>query len=139
MKTTIKILLSILFVIASSMTKLQAQDEPNVQDEPRQAINVCLVAIPLMNMYVINYEYLYHERHGLAARIEYVPNLEGADTKGNAWGAVLDYRWHFSPKLNGFFVGPYIRYRYSYGSYCELKVSYCWFMKISFFCNHVGY
>jgi len=106
----IKILTTILIVVAFSLTKLHAQDEP------RQAINLCAVAIPVMNMYVVNYEYLYHERHGLATRIEYVPNLKGADTKGTAWAAVLDYRWHFSPKLNGFFVGPYLRYRYTYGS-----------------------
>jgi len=106
----IKILTTILIVIAFSIPKLQAQDEP------RQAINICAVAIPVMNMYVFNYEYLYHERHGLAARFEYVPNLKGADTKGTGLAAVVDYRWHFSPKLNGFFVGPFARYRYSYGS-----------------------
>jgi hypothetical protein len=110
MKTKITFLTTILITVAFSITKLHAQDDR------RQAINICAVAMPVMNMYVVNYEYLYHERHGMAARIEFVPNLEGADTKGNAWGAVLDYRWHFSPKLNGFFVGPYVRYRYSYGS-----------------------
>lgn len=88
----------------------------NAQDEPRQAINICAIAIPVMNMYVINYEYLYHNRHGLAARIEYAPKLKGADTKGVAWAVVLNYRWHFSPKLENFFVGPYARYRYVYGS-----------------------
>jgi hypothetical protein len=108
MKT--KILTTILIVVVSSITKLHAQDEP------QQAINICAVAIPVMNMYVVNYEYLYHEHHGLATRIEYVPNLIGANTKGTAWAVVLDYRWHFSPKLNGFFVGPYARNRYAYGS-----------------------
>jgi len=88
----------------------------NAQEGPRQAINVCAVAIPLMNMYVVNYEYLYHEHHGLAARIEYAPKLTGADTKGVAWACVINYRWHFSPKLENFFVGPYGRYCYVYGS-----------------------
>jgi len=90
-----KILTTILIVVAFSITKLHAQDEP------RQAINICAVAIPVMNMYVVNYEYLYHERHGLATRIEYVPNLKGADNKGTAWAAVLDYRWHFLLKQVG--------------------------------------
>jgi len=88
----------------------------NAQEEPRQAINICAIAIPVMNLYVVNYEYLYHNRHGLAARIEYAPKLKSADTKGVAWAVVLDYRWHFSPKLKNFFVGPYIRYRYVSGS-----------------------
>jgi len=38
---------------------------------PEHAVNICAVAIPVMNMYVLNYEYLYKERHGLAARLEY--------------------------------------------------------------------
>jgi len=69
-----------------------------------------------MNMYVVNYEYLYHERNGLATRIEYVPNLKGAATEGTPLAAVIGYRWHFSQKLTGFFAGPYVRYRYAYGS-----------------------
>jgi len=88
----------------------------NAQDEPRQAINICAVAIPVMNIYVVNYEYLYHNRHGLAARIGFAPKLEDAGTKGIGWQGVLNYRWHFSPKLKNFFAGPYIRYNYSYGS-----------------------
>ena len=88
----------------------------NAQDGPKQAINVCAVAIPVMNMYVFNYEYLYKKRHGLAARAEYAPKLEGADTKGTAWAVVFDYRWHFSPGLKNFFVGPYARYRYVEGA-----------------------
>ncbi len=88
----------------------------NAQDEPRQAINICAIAIPVMNIYVVNYEYLYQSRHGLAARIGFAPKLEDADTKGVGWQAVLNYRWHFSPKLKNFFVGPYLRYNYVYGS-----------------------
>lgn len=86
------------------------------QDEPRQAINICAIAIPVMNMYVINYEYLYQKRHGLAARIEYAPKLKGANTQGVMLAGVLNYRWHFSPELKNLFVGPYARYRYVYGS-----------------------
>jgi len=88
----------------------------NAQDEPRQAINICAIAIPFMNIYVVNYEYLYHNRHGLAARIGFAPKLEDAGTKGVGWQAVLNYRWHFSPKLKNFFVGPYLRYNFVYGS-----------------------
>ena len=88
----------------------------NAQKEPRQAINICATAIPVMNMYVFNYEYLYRNRHGLAARIGYAPKLEDADTKGVGWEGLINYRWHFSSKLENFFVGPYLRYHYVYGS-----------------------
>ena len=103
----------ILFAVVIIATFLKTS---YAQDEPRQAINICAIAIPLMNLYVVNYEYLYHNRHGLAARIEYAPKLKGADTKGVALAGVLNYRWHFSPKLKNFFIGPYVRYRYVYGS-----------------------
>lgn len=105
--------IKILFTIVIIATFLKTS---YAQDEPRQAINICAIAIPLMNIYVVNYEYLYHNRHGLAARIEYAPKLKDADTKGVAWAGVLNYRWHFSSKLENFFVGPYVRYRYVYGS-----------------------
>jgi len=105
-----KVLFIVLIVSGIFINQLHAQDEP------RQAVNICALAIPLMNMYVVNSEYLYHERHGLAARIEYAPKLRGADTKGVALAGVLNYRWHLSPKLKNFFVGPYARYRYVYGS-----------------------
>lgn len=88
----------------------------NISNEPQQAINICALAIPLLNMYVVNYEYLHHNRHGFAARVEYTPKLKGENTNGVEWACVLNYRWHFSPKLKNFFIGPYIRYRYIYGS-----------------------
>jgi len=115
MKTSVKVTLAIIAFIISSNSRLSAQDDSK-QDGPNQAINVCALAIPLMHMYVVNYEYLYKNRHGLATRIEYVPNMKGADTKGVALAGVLNYRWHLSPKLENFFVGPYARYRYVYGS-----------------------
>jgi hypothetical protein len=86
------------------------------QDEPKQAINICAIAIPVMNMYVLNYEYLYKKRHGLAFRIEFAPKLKGANTNGVMMAGVLNYRWHLSPHLKNFFIGPYARYRYIYGS-----------------------
>lgn len=83
---------------------------------PEQAINICAVAIPVMNMYVLNYEYLYKERHGLAARLEYNPMSGSGIDEAAGIAAVVDYRWHLSPKLESFFLGPYVRYRYVDGS-----------------------
>ena len=104
-----KILL-VLVVMTISLNTIYAQHER------KNAINICAIAIPVLNMYVVNYEYLYNKHHGLAARIEYAPNLKGADTKGDGWSAVLNYRWHFSPRMKNFFVGPYVRYRKVYGN-----------------------
>ena len=112
------VIIAIISIIVSSNSRL------NAQDDQKQAINVCAIAIPVMNMYVVNYEYLYQNRHGLAARLEYAPNMKGADTKGVALAAVLNYRWHFSPKLENFFVGLYARYRYVYGSGTAGKSNY---------------
>lgn len=110
MKISAFLILAIITFVTSPNSSL------NAQDDRKQAINICALAIPWMHMYVLNYEFLYHTHHGLAARIEYVPNMKGADTKGTALAGVLNYRWHFSPKLGGFFVGSYARYRYVYGS-----------------------
>jgi len=84
-------------------------------EQPRQAVNICAVAIPVMNMYVVNYEYLLGYRHGLDVRLEYNPmSSDEIDASGVA--SVLNYRWHFSPALESFFAGPYARYRYIEGS-----------------------
>ena len=110
MKNKVLIVSTFIAIVTYSTTTLKAQESP------RQAINICAIAIPVMNLYVVNYEYLYHDRHGLATRIEYAPKLTGADTKGIALAGVLNYRWHISPKLKNFFFGAYARYRYVYGS-----------------------
>ena len=67
MKTPLKFLCFIAAVVVVSSNPLCAQDEAG-PDARKQAISVCALAIPLMNLYVINYEYLYQDRHGLAAR-----------------------------------------------------------------------
>jgi len=115
MKTLVLLIFAIVALCISPNGELQAQNDRK-EDDRKQAINVCALAIPLMNMYVVNYEFLYQKRHGLAARLGYSPNLKGADTKGVALAGVLNYRWHFSPKLNNFFIGPYARYRHVNGS-----------------------
>ena len=97
-------------VIATFLAPLYS-DSP-----PKQAVNICAVAIPVLNMYVINYEYLYTGRHGLAARLEYNPMSGSGIDDATGIAVVLDYRWHLSPELESFFIGPYVRYRYVDGS-----------------------
>ena len=105
-----KKILFVITIMATAIAPLYADNPPN------QAVNICAVAIPVMNMYVINYEYLYNERHGLAARLEYNPMSGSGIDDATGFAAVLDYRWHLYPKLDSFFAGPYARYRYVDGS-----------------------
>jgi hypothetical protein len=80
------------------------------KDSDKQALNICALAIPLLNQYIVNYEYLYGQRHGLAARVEYAPMSDDAiSSTGKA--VVLNYRWHFSKSMESIFAGPYARYR----------------------------
>ena len=67
-------------------------------------------------MYVVNYEYVLQQRHGLAARVEYNPMSGSGIDEAAGLAAVLDYRWHVSPALESFFIGPYARYRHVDGS-----------------------
>ena len=83
-------------VIATFLAPLYS-DSP-----PKQAVNICAVAIPVLNMYVINYEYLYTGRHGLAARLEYNPMSGSGIDDATGIAVVLDYRWHLSPELESF-------------------------------------
>jgi len=94
------------------------------EKQPKQAINICAVAIPVMNFYVLNYEYLHNDRHGLALRLEYAPEMKGANTTGVAWAGVINYRWHFTPELKNFFFGPYARYRYVNGEGSTVETDY---------------
>lgn len=115
MKPKFIFIASFIALLIFPKSELSAQEKQD-QAERTQAVNICAIAIPLINNYVVNYEYLYRQRHGFAARLEYAPGMKGSNTKGVALAGVLNYRWHFSPKLDGFFVGPYARYRYVYGS-----------------------
>lgn len=95
----------------SSTTEVAA----STGDHEKQALNLCALAVPLMNAYVLNYEYLVDGHHGLAARLELAPTLDTAAVDGTELALVLNYRYHFSPKMQSAFVGAYARARYVYG------------------------
>lgn len=105
-----KLLLMMLCLPVLTATAVQGEELPD------QAINVCAVAIPVMNMYVINYENLLNGRHGLDFRLEYNPMSSCDVDEATGLAAVLDYRYHFAPRLESFFAGPYMRYRTVNGS-----------------------
>lgn len=109
-RKTITALLAIFIILISTNTS-SAQS-----DSAKHGINICAIAIPTMNVYVLNYEYLYKQRHGLATRIEFAPNMKDGNTEAIGTAFVANYRYHFTPKLSGFFAGPYARYRHVIGS-----------------------
>ena len=86
--------------------------------EKNQAFNMCPAGIPL-GAYSINYEYLLKRQHGLVFRLDYedVPDTY-TQAKINSTGKafVLAYRWHFTPSMASFYVGPYFRHRVYEGS-----------------------
>lgn len=93
----------------------EAPPPPPEEDAERHAVTLCALAIPLMNAYVINYEYLLERHHGLAVRLEYAPMRDTDAVDGTELAAVFNYRFHLSPKMSSFFVGAYGRYRTVYG------------------------
>lgn len=113
------VMLVLIGIVVPGVSALGAERERN------QAINICAIAIPLMNLYVVNYEYLLADRHGLAARLEYIPLADG-DIEGTGYAAVLDYRWHLTPRMESFFLGPYLRYRYAEGKGTVGGVDFDW-------------
>ncbi len=111
--TTIRKFLYIL-VILGLVGTISAKE---IKSPPTQAFNICALAMPLMNLYAVNYEYLFQDHHGLDVRLEYIPlQDENTGITANGFSTTLDYRWHFSPKMESFFIGPYIRYRYLTGN-----------------------
>lgn len=85
------------------------------KDTDTNALNICALAIPLVNQYIVNYEHLFARRHGFAARIEHAPLSDSTmSSTGNAF--VLNYRWHFTKGMESIFLGPYVRYKLVTGS-----------------------
>ena len=121
MKNNNRIHLALILIISLIFSSYNGNAQ---EKQHKQAINVCAIAIPVMNFYVLNYEYLHKDRHGLALRVEYAPKMEGAHTNGIAWAGVINYRWHICSKLEGVFVGPYARYRYVYGEGSAIETNY---------------
>lgn len=76
----------------SALLALAATAASAAQSAPHQALNICAIAIPVLNQYIVNYEYLYGDHHGLGARLEYAPALTGAGIDARGMAAVLNYR-----------------------------------------------
>ena len=84
-------------------------------DTKTYALNICPLAIPVYNLYAVNFEFFVAPRHGLNIRLDYAPISDnGIDVTDYAMN--LNYRWHFSKSMDSIFVGAYSRYRINTGS-----------------------
>lgn len=85
------------------------------EESPKQALNICAVAIPLFNQYIINYEYVHKNLHGMNFRAEYAP-MSSRDIDATGLAVALNYRWHVFETFDSLFLGIYGRYRDNSGS-----------------------
>lgn len=100
-------------ITAAFVSTLMINSPVMAQDS--DALNICALAIPLFKEYVVSYEYLYEQRHGLVTRLEHGSMSDGAST-GTNQALVINYRWHFSESMESLFIGPWARYREVRGS-----------------------
>jgi len=79
----------------------------------KHAINMCPGGIAF-GIFSANYQYFFNQRHGIVFRLDYesIPK-DYTDAKIEASGAafIINYRWHFSGKMNSMYLGAYARYR----------------------------
>jgi len=98
---------------SQSISQSITSDEVSRRSTFKHAINICPIA-PVFGIYALNYEYLISPSNGLVVRFEYedVPkSYTDANIETNGMAFSMNYRRHFSPEMNSFFVGAYARYR----------------------------
>lgn len=93
----------------TSLTNLNLE-----QHDFKHAISICPIALVLGEV-LISYEYLLNKTHGLAVMLDY--QSESATYKDPSFtldraSVFLNYRYHFSKKMNSIFFGPYLRARF---------------------------
>ena len=105
---TIKIL-ALLLLIASTTGAQTVNEGQNF----RQSINMCPLGIGF-GIFSFNYEYMLNEHHGVVFRLDYeaIPDsYTDANIESDGKAVVLNYRYHFSGKLESIYVGAYGRHR----------------------------
>jgi hypothetical protein len=93
----------------SSLTNLNSR-----QLNYKHAISICPMAFIMGELY-ISYEYLLNQTHGLAIMLDYqaeTKTYEDPSFTLDRASVFLNYRYHFSKKMNSLFIGPYLRARF---------------------------
>lgn len=102
-----------IFAALILMTITLAAQTPDNSQNFKQSINMCPLGIAL-GIYSMNYEYMIGDHHGLVFRLDYeaVPkSYSNANIEVDGKAAIINYRYHFSGKLESYYVGAYGRYR----------------------------
>ncbi len=92
---------------------LQANDVQH-SNEVKHTIGICPMAFAMGEIFV-SYEYLLNQTHGLAIMIDYqaeTKTYEDPSFTLDRASVFLNYRYHFSKRMNSIFVGPYLRARF---------------------------
>lgn len=109
----IQFLAGLLLLVLSTQPYASTSTGSRTTLKPTQAINACPGGL-VVGAVSFNYEYLYHDYHGLVIRADYddVPDrYTDAEMESSGKGFALTYRYHFSGAMESFYIGPYYRYR----------------------------
>jgi hypothetical protein len=103
---------------AQVVEKVTSTETIEPRDEFKHAINMCPGGIAF-GIYSINYAQLFGSNHVLVGRFDYedIPKTyTDANIESSGVAFILNYRWHFSGKMNSTYLGAYSRYRVYNGS-----------------------
>lgn len=118
MKTKLTIL--VMSVLLSSNLLAQEKSDASLADLDtpqlnfKHAISICPIAF-MMGEIFISYEYLLNQTHGFAIMFDYqaeTKTYEDPSFTLDRASVFLNYRYHFSKKMNSVFIGPYLRARF---------------------------
>ena len=97
-----RFMLVVLFTIVFSSGSM-------ADDTKTYALNIRPLAIPVYNLYAVNFEFAVAPRHGLNIRLDYAPISDnGIDVTDYAMN--LNYRWYFSKSMDSIFADAYSRF-----------------------------
>ncbi|WP_430935488.1 DUF3575 domain-containing protein [Saccharicrinis sp. 156] len=106
-------------VCAINLLNAQYSEETTLEarKETRHAFNACPFGVAF-GIVSANYEYLLKPNHGIMVRFDYegIPKTySDANIDANGKAVVLNYRYHITAGMKGWFAGAYGRYRWYNG------------------------
>lgn len=116
------IILAVALLISSPSVFSQKDEsvEERIQAEiakKKHAISMCPGGIAF-GIFSANYQQMLRPNQSLVFRVDYeaVPKTyTDANIESNGWALILNYRYHFKPSLNSYYVGAFGRYRKYHG------------------------
>ena len=100
-------------IFAQEEGSVTESDSKSTKDRLKYSLNMCPGGI-VFGIFSANIEYLFNPSHGLVVRFDYesIPkNYTEASIEASGVAFILNYRWHFSNKMNSVYLGAFSRYR----------------------------